>query len=1136
MRSLYLALLGLVLLTVAGCSGDDSGTGSGGKGGASGGSGGGAASGGSGGTGGTGGSSGGGTGGVAGADGGGTGGADAGACVDPANDCPAAANECVTPVCVAGACSVTNVADGTATTAGQLAGDCKKQVCDGAGATKVIDDDADPTDDSNTCTTDTCSAGVNVHTPVAAGTACSQNGGSVCASPTGSKAGTCVECNVDADCTTAGEVCDPKLGSNTCVPATCTDNAKNGSETDVDCGGSACASCPNTKACGAAADCQSGYCNANTCAACTSNTNCLTAQFCDLAANGGTCTADKSDGKACSASAECANGNCVDGVCCNSACAGTCDACSAAKKGQGVDGVCGPIATGSDPDDECTAAAASTCGQTGACGGSSNCALHSSGTVCLAAACAGGTATAASTCNGTGTCVAGGSTPCSPYACSGVACATSCTGDSQCATGNFCNGSNVCVAKLVSGAACSGASQCTSGFCVDGVCCSSACTGTCSACSAAKKGSGSNGTCGNIQANTDPDAECAADSAASCGQTGMCSGTGVCALYASNTVCAAASCTSGTATAASNCNGTGTCVAGGSTPCAPYVCAGTACGSSCTGDGDCAAGNYCNGSNACVSKLADGQSCSTSNQCTNGNCVDGVCCNLACAGLCEACTATKTGGTNGTCAKITGATDPDNECTGADACDGAGACASPPTVVSTTPANGATGADGLGNIVVTFSTAMSLASFTTKTTLDSGACSGSVQVSSDDFVTCVPLGVTGLTGGGTILTLDPSIDLPYGATFKIRVSTAAKSAIGLSLAAQFETASGFTTAVDVGPLDGKVIIAQVYGGGNNSGAAWQNDFVVLKNLGATAVSLTGWSLQYTSAAGTAWGSNKLALSGSIAAGGYFLVSLAGGTTNGAALPAADQSGTINMSGADGKIALVSSTTSLPALACPSDPSIMDLVGYGSANCFEGAAAVGTLSVTTWATRAGSGCTDTNQNGTNFSVAGSPAPYNSASSRFYCSGPDVWNESNLAATNNGELHYCVVQFPTSLGPVSTGSALPTVYGQVYKPGITDSAGNQASIVAQLGIGPRLANPETVPGSFTWTAATFNNQQANNYEYQASGVTAPGSAGQYSYVYRMSLDSGATWTYCDVDGAGWNAGLSFEVTRIPLLTVQ
>jgi len=44
----------------------------------------------------------------------------------------------------------------------------------------------------------------------------------------------------------------------------------------------------------------------------------------------------------------------------------------------------------------------------------------------------------------------------------------------------------------------------------------------------------------------------------------------------------------------------------------------------------------------------------------------------------------------------------------------------------------------------------------------------------------------------------------------------------------------------------KLIITQVYGGGNNSGATFQNDFVEIFNRGATTVdfSATNYSVQY----------------------------------------------------------------------------------------------------------------------------------------------------------------------------------------------------------------------------------------------------------------------------------------------------
>jgi hypothetical protein len=51
----------------------------------------------------------------------------------------------------------------------------------------------------------------------------------------------------------------------------------------------------------------------------------------------------------------------------------------------------------------------------------------------------------------------------------------------------------------------------------------------------------------------------------------------------------------------------------------------------------------------------------------------------------------------------------------------------------------------------------------------------------------------------------------------------------------------------IGNLPAQVVISQVYGGGGNSGAPYQNDFIELFNAGSTPQSLQGWSVQYASA-------------------------------------------------------------------------------------------------------------------------------------------------------------------------------------------------------------------------------------------------------------------------------------------------
>jgi endonuclease G len=135
----------------------------------------------------------------------------------------------------------------------------------------------------------------------------------------------------------------------------------------------------------------------------------------------------------------------------------------------------------------------------------------------------------------------------------------------------------------------------------------------------------------------------------------------------------------------------------------------------------------------------------------------------------------------------------------------------------------------------------------------------------------------------------------------------------------------------------QIVISQVYGGGGNSGATYLNDYVELYNRGNTTVFIDGWSLQYASATGSGWGTNKQPLGGYIEPGQYLLIGLAsGGVPGGAPLPAANITGQINMGAGAGKIALVDSYDGL-AGNCPIfNTHVMDLVGYGTtADCREG---------------------------------------------------------------------------------------------------------------------------------------------------------------------------------------------------------
>jgi|GEM_PF-1693784 len=214
-----------------------------------------------------------------------------------------------------------------------------------------------------------------------------------------------------------------------------------------------------------------------------------------------------------------------------------------------------------------------------------------------------------------------------------------------------------------------------------------------------------------------------------------------------------------------------------------------------------------------------------------------------------------------------------------------------------------------------------------------------------------------------------------------------------------------------------VKISQVYGGGGNSGATYTNDFIELYNSGSTPVSLDGWSVQATSSTATSWTANgaPTLLSGTIQPGHYYLVQESPGSGGTTPLPAPDATGVITMSATNAKVALVAGTAALSG-ACPS--GVVDLVGYGSSNCFE-AAATPALSNTTAAIRRNNGCIDTNNNLNDFLIAG-PIPRNSASPVNSCGGdPSQPSGSGSAAPNSlepaGNTLLTVTVTPATLPP-------------------------------------------------------------------------------------------------------------------------
>lgn len=196
-------------------------------------------------------------------------------------------------------------------------------------------------------------------------------------------------------------------------------------------------------------------------------------------------------------------------------------------------------------------------------------------------------------------------------------------------------------------------------------------------------------------------------------------------------------------------------------------------------------------------------------------------------------------------------------------------------------------------------------------------------------------------------------------------------------------------------LPSDIVISQIYGGGGNTGALYTHDFIELFNRGKTTVPLTGWSLQYSSATGTSnlgAGATQLTELGNVALepGQYLLIQEARGNGGTLPLPTPDviDPTPIALSATGGKVALVNHAKSLGCnggtnLCVPiALASIIDLVGYGKADFFEGLGPTPEGSNTTAIVRLNQGCTDTNNNMDDF-VTGAPNPRNSTAPRVLC---------------------------------------------------------------------------------------------------------------------------------------------------------
>jgi RHS repeat-associated protein len=549
--------------------------------------------------------------------------------------------------CTTDACNPTSGVTHTPVAAGTSCSD--GNVCNGSetcNATAVcVAGTAPPIDDNNPCTTDTCDPSTGVsHTPVAAGTSCSDNnacnGAETCNASATCVAGTPPIIDDGNPCT--ADACDPSSGvTHTPVAAgtSCSDgNACNGAET---CNATGTCTPGMPVVCVASDQCHDvGTCSAST-GVCTNPAK----------PNGSAC----SDGNACTQTDTCQAGTCASGspvpIDDNNPC--TTDACNPST---GVSHT--PVAAGTSCSDGNACNGAETCNASATCVAgtppviddnnpcTTDACNPSTGVshtpVAAGTSCSDGNAcNGAETCNASAACVAGtppvidDNNPCTTDACdpsTGVS-HTPVAAGTSCSDGNACNGVETCNAS----------GTCTPGTAVTCVAldqCHQ--VGTCDpgtgACSNPSKPDGT--TCDDSSACTQADTchagSCVGSNPVTCAASDACHDAGTCDPTSGQ--CSNPTKPDGASCADANvCNGSETCHAGACTAGTPpplddgNSCTDDTCdpitgvahtpraaGSSCSDLDLCNGNETCDGSGAC--QPGTPVHIDTSNACNVGTC------------------------------------------------------------------------------------------------------------------------------------------------------------------------------------------------------------------------------------------------------------------------------------------------------------------------------------------------------------------------------------------------------------------------------------------------------------------------------------------------------------------------------------
>ena len=167
-------------------------------------------------------------------------------------------------------------------------------------------------------------------------------------------------------------------------------------------------------------------------------------------------------------------------------------------------------------------------------------------------------------------------------------------------------------------------------------------------------------------------------------------------------------------------------------------------------------------------------------------------------------------------------------------------------------------------------------------------------------------------------------------------------------------------------------------------------------------------------------------------------------------------------------------------------------------------------------------------------------------RFKTAADADWTFCNTSGTDDGNAFdsskvgtFTVTAIPVELPdhcrleqPEIAGNAGAITVGDdvivsavVYEAGLTDLSDGDASIDAELLVGPEGIDPSSDPGAFTIISASHDDTVTGQDEDTYAALYTPGSPGREAYFFRFSVDGGDNWRYCDLDGS--DESNAFEV---------